>query len=243
MKLKTKLPKFQGKPLIEIPEFIPQTDFLRGNFGKAFLEEYNGIVRSDYDDNSALNVLNYKDGIVKGSNSYAVVLANQILEQERLRTATQADLEKILKINALNLKEVYVDTGLVLRSEDKSNKYLAKQIREKGYKPSKNNPLVIWLNELNLENDENSHSGLKFKLLENCEPFYAPILNKDGTYSSEDIDKKTGLPKKLSGGNRYSYTSNLGLVGFLLSDCSSLNSYYNNLNVSSADGRLVVVKE
>ena len=243
---KTKLPKFKGKLLIEIPKVIPQVDFLRGDFGKAFLEEYQERVRDDYNNNSVLNVLNYEDGIVKGSNPYAVVLANQILKQEGLRTATQADLEMILKINALDLRGVYVDTGLVLRSENEPNKSLAKylvnQEKKKGYEHTKN-PLVIWLNQLNLENNKNSPKGLRFKLSENCETFYSPTLKKNGEFSLDDIDEKTGLPKKISSGNRYLYTRDSGLSRLCLDRGSSLFSIEGNLLHSNANGRMVVVKE
>ena len=249
MTFKTKLPEFQGKSLIEIPEFSYSANFLKGDFGKAFLEEYKGRVKSDYNNNPVLNVLNYKDGIVKGSNSYAVVLANQILKQEGLRTATQADLEKILKINALDLKGMDIDTGLVLRNEDGLEKYLvrdlSKQIKEKGYEFPKV-PLVIWLNELNLENDKKSHTGLRFKLSENCKPFYVQILKKGGAFLSEDIDEETGLPKKLSrGGNRYLFVKHYGLSRFCFMSNSCLDSK-ENIFVDSYDedsNRMVVVKE
>jgi len=36
-----------------------------------------------------LNVLSYSNDVVKGSNPFAVVLANQVLREEGLRTATQ----------------------------------------------------------------------------------------------------------------------------------------------------------
>ena len=57
MATKTKLPVFQGKPLVEIPAVIPSADFLGGDFGKPVLEEYNGRVKSDYNNASALNFL------------------------------------------------------------------------------------------------------------------------------------------------------------------------------------------
>lgn len=51
--------QFQGNPLIEIPKNIPSYNFLKGDFGKEFLEEYNEIVKSDYKDNLNLKVLNF----------------------------------------------------------------------------------------------------------------------------------------------------------------------------------------
>jgi hypothetical protein len=55
----TNLPKFNGKPLIEIPAFIPSANFLEGDFGQAVLKEYNGKAEKDYSNTSALNVLSY----------------------------------------------------------------------------------------------------------------------------------------------------------------------------------------
>ena len=66
--------QFQGNPLIEIPKNIPSYNFLIGNFGKEFLEEYNGIVKSNYKDNSNLKVLKFTDNVIKGSNSYSIFL-------------------------------------------------------------------------------------------------------------------------------------------------------------------------
>ncbi|MBS3152495.1 hypothetical protein J4230_03745 [Candidatus Woesearchaeota archaeon] len=110
--------KFKGKLLVNLPKHNPNIDILRGNFGREFLAEYNGRVRDKYRNNSILRVLSESNGLVKGSNSFAVVLANEILAQEGLRTATQADLELILRYRPdLKLRENYEDIGLVLRSE------------------------------------------------------------------------------------------------------------------------------
>ena len=85
------LPKFTGKLLIENTEDIPQTDFLGGEFGEEVLEKYNARVGEDYSDNNNLKVLSYSDNLVNGSNPFAVVLINEIIRKQNLRTATQAD--------------------------------------------------------------------------------------------------------------------------------------------------------
>lgn len=245
---KTKLPVFKGKPLIEIPEFIPQAGFLEGDFGKAFLKEYKGRVGSDYNDNSNLDVLRYDNDVVKGSNPFAVVLANQILSQERLRTATQADLEKALKIG-WNLGGTYEDTGLVLRSgenEDYSKntllaKELAEQVKGRGIKFSPKKPVMIPLTGLELENSDNDY-GLTFKLKEDAEVYEAPILNKRGSFDSEDIDEKTGLPNKVkNSGSRTLYTRDSGLSRLALDNDLGLNSYNRCLGPSSDYRRVVAV--
>src|SRR3989344_5328645 len=68
-----------------------------------------------------------------------------------------------------------------------------------------------------LAKDQDSQHRLAFKLREDTEIIYAPILNKEtGNFSSEDIDEKTGLPKKLGGGNRTLYTMKNGLARLCL---------------------------
>jgi hypothetical protein len=228
--MSTILPVFRGKPLIEIPTEIPQAGFMEGDFGKAFFEEYKGRVKSDYDNVKSLNVLSYNNGIVRGSNPFAVVLANQILKQEGLRTASQADLEKILKINAMNLTGSYEDTALVLRNEDNPNSYLAKNLRKqiKSRNPKQKMPVMIPLNRLKLRKDQSSDYGLAFNLTDETELVYSPILCKEsGNFDQKDINEKTGLPAKLGNGNRYLYTINSGLSRLFL---------YRSLSVDSDDG-------
>lgn len=245
---KSKLPVFKGKPLIKIPEFIPQVGFLEGEFGKAFLEEYQGRVNADYNGNSVLNALSYSNNVVKGSNPFAVVLTNQIIREEGLRTATQADLERVLKINAfglnvLDLRGFYEDTGLVLRSEDEPNRYLAKNLAEQVKSRKKKvgkTPIVIPLNRLELVNDLNSPHGLAFDLTDESEIIYAPVLGgKDNMKSFSETDKY-GLPEKLWEGNRTLYTRDSGLSRLNLYDGSDLYSGSRGLG-SYDDGRVVVV--
>jgi len=248
MATRTKLPEFKGKSLIEIPKNVPQADFLRGDFGKAVLEEYKGRVSQDYDNSKGLKVLSYSDGLVKGSNPFAVVLVNQILRQEGLRTATQADLEKILGTNAFDLTGTYEDSALVLRSEGDPNSYLAKdlhaQVNERLGKKAKL-PVMIPLAGLNLVKDQDSDYGLAFKLRENSEIMYAPILNeKNGSkFSYENIDENTGLPKETGNGNRTLYTIKTGLswlnLGWNLGLYSDWGDY--GLAYSDGDGRVVAV--
>ena len=244
-----KLPIFQGKPLIGIPEFSPQIGFLGGDFGKAFLEEYLGRTKVDYEGNRVLNILKYDNGIIKGSNPFAVVLANQILRQNGLRTATHADLERALKVSALSLRGTYEDTGLVLISEEdrdhSTNTYLAKdlakQVKARGIKFSPKNPAVIPLTGLELQTTQDNDYVLTFKLREDAEVYEAPILSEDGQFNSEDIDEKTGLPRKLGQGSRTLYVIDSGLSRLCLNGDLDLYSYSRYLDNSGDDGRVVVV--
>ena len=240
-----KLPEFKGKPLIEIPAFIPSANFLEGDFGKAVLEEYQGRAKADYANASALNVLSYDNGVINGSNPFAVVLVNQIIGQEGLRTANQADLERVLRVNALPLRGQYEDSALVLRSEDNPNEYLAKNlmVQIKARNPKAEMPAMVPLSGLELVADLNSPHKLGFKLKENAQVFYdLSILNKDGNFSSEDIDVSIGLPKKTGdNGNRHLYTRNSGLSRLYLYGYLGVVSDSGSLAGSYGDGRVVVV--
>ena len=244
MKTQTQLPEFKGIPLIEISENIPQADFLQGDFGKAVLEEYQERVKEEYNDNKNLKVLEYEDEVIKGSNPFAICLVNQIVREEGLRTATQSDLEKILKLNALNLRGFYEDTSLILRSEDEPNSYLAKDLSEQiKQRQELKYPVMIQLYGLELRNDEDSNYSLAFNLRDDSEIIYVPILNENSeNFSSQDIDEKIGLPKKLGEGERYFYTGDSGLSRLSLDDELGLGSLDYHLADSDGDGRVVLVK-
>lgn len=242
----TRLPKFEGKPLIVIPEVIPVANYLEGDFGEAFLEEYNGRVKSEYNGNSNLQVLSFRDGIVKGSNPFAVVVANKVLSQAGIRTATPADLELALSANALNLRETYEDSAIVLRSTGKPNDYLAKDLVEQLQDRSRKlkTAFVLPLNGLDVVNDEQSPCGLAFRLTEAAQIIEAPILNgKEGYFNSEDVDKQTGLLQKLTqGGNRKLLVRNSGLSRLFLYWDLDLYSSDGDLADSGEDGRVVAVR-
>lgn len=78
--------------------------YLEGDFGKSVLEEDSTLVDQDYSGASALKVLKFKEGVVKGSNSSAFVLLNKILQKHGRWVARPGDLEKCLKERVLNLK-------------------------------------------------------------------------------------------------------------------------------------------
>ncbi len=107
--------QFKGTSIVPKDSVFPEIGELRREFGKEVLDEYNGRAKSDYDNAGALKVLSYSDGVVKGSNPFAVVLINQIVKENRLRAATQADLERALSAG-VDLSGTYTDSALVLRS-------------------------------------------------------------------------------------------------------------------------------
>ena len=214
-----RLPEFTAAPLIEVPTVIPRANFLTGDFGKAVLDEFKERAEADHDNADVLNVLLYSNNIVKGSNPFAVVLVNQIVSQAGLRTATPADLERVLKCNALTLRGQYEDSALILRSDGNPNKYLAqdliKQIKERN--PKAKMPLMIPLAGLKLANDSNSSYGLAFKLKENADIIYAPQLAGKNSRKSFSETDKNGLPIFDKEGTRAVYLGNSGLSRLYLS--------------------------
>ena len=242
--IRTKLPMYEASPLID-PTKIPVVGFLGGVRGKEILDEYQGRAKADYNSAKALNVLSYEDGLVKGSNPPSIVLLNQILRQEGLRTADQVDLERALKTGALDLGGTYEDSALILRSPENPNKALAKILQEQiqARNPKIKRPVMIPLYGLELVNDPNSNYALSFKLRDNAKIIYAPILNKQGRFSSEDIDEN-GIPKNVGDkGPRNLYSGNSGLSRLYLVRGLGLYSGGVDLANSGSFGRVVVVQE
>ena len=233
--------QFKGKPLSK----DVQIGFLECKFGEEFLVEYQGRVERDYRNNKNLRILTESNGLVVGSNPFAVVLADQILREEKLRVATQADLEKALRLQTLDLSGTYEDTGLVLRSEAYPNSYLAgdltKQLRARD--PKVQYPVLLNPRDLSLRLDAASPYDLAFKLREDASPVYALVLNSPNgsKFSSLNIDESTGLPKQVGEGDRVLYTRDSGLSRLYLNWFLVLDSYGVDLADLGGGGRVVVI--
>jgi hypothetical protein len=236
-KPKSKISKYEivketPKKIVRVP------GFLSGNFRRDVLEEFRGRAKVDYGNVSVLDIFGGRD-TVTGSNPYSVVLSNQILRQIGLRTTTPADIEGLLKLGDLDLSEIYVDTGLVLRNGNEPNYYLAKDLKRQLGKNKL--PAMIPLIGLDLRVDDRSPSGLAFDLREDAEIIYDEILDSgDGKFNPEDINAEIGLPKKLDGGSREFVTRASGLSGFCLGINYRLLSS-RELEYSGEDGRIVIV--
>jgi hypothetical protein len=234
-------PVNEARPLIAIPEDIPQIGFFGGEDGK----EIDASIKKDYKDFSVMQVGNYSDGKMRGSNPfYAVGIQSKL--PFGVRVSTQSDLENAMRIGALNLSGTYEDTSLVLRTDGNPNSYLAgnlmKQVKERLGKKAKM-PVMIPLYGMGLVKDQDSPHGLAFKLKDDAEINYAPILNKSNgsNFNSEDIDIKTGLPTKVGKGSRTIWTRDSGLSRLYLYGNSDLYSRNDNLADSDDDGRVVLV--
>jgi len=104
-------------------------------------------------------------------------------------------------------------------------------------------PVMIPLYGMELVKDQDSRHGLAFKLKEDAEIHYAPILNKSDVshFTSENIDVKIGLPTKTGDGNRTLWTRDAGLSRLCLGGNLYLISNNDNLSTSYDDGRVVLV--
>jgi len=236
--------------MVETPD-IPMIGYLEGEFGKKFLEAYNSAVEEKYNDNKTLKVFEFEDNVVKGSSTYPSILSADILKQSGLGLAKPVDMEFARELynktnggSGLNTKgQCYVDYGVVFRSVDSPNEYLAKQL-EPQIKKTLNlkkikDPIVILSGDLELVNDDKAPKGLGFNLKDYAKPFSAPGLKKDTNFNDTDDN---GMPIPDKDGNRTSYTINSGLSGLGLLRYLYVYSPYYGLAYSSSGGRVVVVK-
>ncbi len=233
-------PVNRASPLIEIPSSIPQIGFLGGSEGK----EIDDSIKKDYKEFEILQIGNYSENLVKCSSPFYNVAVQSRLPSN-VRVASQSDLEKAIKLGSLELRGTFEDTSLALRTEEDPNSYLAEdlmnQVKQRLGKKAKM-PVMILLYGLKLAKDQNSKYGLSFKLKDNAEIIYAPILNEEsGNFAPENIIEKIGLPKKLGKGVRTLCTRSTGLSRLYLNRDLYLGSSNNNLAGSIDDGRVVLV--
>jgi len=234
-------PVQQSPPLMNNANY----SFLEGDFGQQILEEYNQLVKSEYQNVFALTVLSFADNVIKGSNPFAFVLLNKILTQKKMRIATPADLERALEKEAINLKGTYGDSGLVLRSGGNPNQYLARdlinQIKQKG---SLAHPLMVPLTELDLKYDTNSPNDLSFQLTDSSEIIYAPQLNKTNHGKKFNKGDEKGLPIFEDNGSRTLYSNERnGLCRLYRGRDLGLDARDAVLADSGSNGRVVVCTE
>ena len=192
---------------------------------------------------------NNKTKKVQGSNTFYVGAINEMIRPFNIRTATQADLEKILRNKILDLKSNYEDSSLVWRSNEDPNKYLAQDIynqfnAKKGTNLKDGIPHIFPLYCMNLREDSKSGYGLAFDLLDGFEYFEAPILNSPTQlkFDESDIDEATGFPRQVKKeGSRILYTINSGLCRAYLYRWLVSYSDDDGLSYSDASGWVVCI--
>ena len=240
----------------ESPSPIPASSFKDAFFlRRALGEEINKKIQNKYGKFEPINkiIYNPKTRLIEGSNPFYVVAVQEFLP-EGIRVVTQADLEKILKNNLLPLKNHYEDSGLVWRSNQEPNEYLAKDIKKqfkaKGIALKENSAYVFPLFSLRLRADEHSPCKLSFNLTDETLKAYfeAPILmSKDINFINlNDMNEKTGLLNKISDqsfpGNRRLWTIHSGLARLYLDGVLYLGSGYEDLAYSLGAGQVVCVR-
>ena len=247
--LPTERPKPKKPSVIQKPFFSGDVNysFLEGDFGREILEEYRRLTKQDYQEASALNVLSFADNVVKGSNPFAFVLLNQILNKRNMAIATPANLERALEQGTIGLKGTYGDSGLVLRSEGDPNQYLAKnladQVKQRGYTVGQD-PVMIPLTGLDLNYDASASSNLVFQLTDSSEIIYAPQLSYKNDCNDFDKGDEKGLPIFDSSGSRTLYSNVKGGLTRLCRDWDlDLDARDDYLVYSNEVGRVVVCAE
>ncbi|MCK9595664.1 hypothetical protein M0R19_00565 [Candidatus Pacearchaeota archaeon] len=256
--------QFNGSPLIEIPAKIPTYNVLCDKFGEEFLDKYNKIVESDFNNHPLLKCLSLsKYSTVEGSNAYSVVLANRILNPLGLRTVNPVDIQKIIDSNNIPRFNCYftvpdrsIDLGLLLTDandsfieEQGAPRYLAnqlgKQAKKLRYKFSDENPLFLKPSDLELSIDNNSPNGLGFKIKKTAKLCNAPQFIFDNDYKKFNKTNKQGFPIFDKDGEREfyfcSFTRSLNRLSFNELNRLSLECY--NLSYSSDKKYIMVAGE
>lgn len=225
---------------------ITEPRFLGGEIGK---EAHEWIMKSYQDCPAVFSNVNLKDDVIQGSKPMYVVAVNEFFRKEnmKVRTATQADLERILKGSKLPLKGNYEDTSLVWRTKGEPNSYHANnlfgQFKSRGVILNEGSAYVTPLCRLSLEKDRHSPQGVSFRLGDEVVYFEAPVLmSASGSkFNLTDIDFRTGLPTKTDAkGSRCLWTRDAGVSRLYLSTDLDVSSDSEDFVNSNSNGRVVV---
>jgi len=248
--MNTPTDKYAFAPAIKQPSIIPY--LIRGPNAGQFVEDFNQVVDTEYKGNRNLKVLALRDidGVqtAVGSNS---LISPVVRKLSGRRTGLPEDLQRTLNDgDTLGIRgNHYVDLGVVLdftgRNHDMAVDFyeqLPKELRNLDLHPS----VVVGYG---LKNSDNGKLGLGLVHAEGTQVRPARILaNGDGNFSDADVPLDTGLPSKLSGGNRKLWTTtqkahsvdNLGLSRLCLDWYLYLNSDDEDLADSVDIGRVVL---
>lgn len=241
--------KFKGKYLEDELGTI-EVNFPEDEFKDYLFTEFKSTLKTKYNESAFLNHLTNEEDHLEGSTPQSVILVNELIRPLGLRTATLSDLERIIKSKTLKLEGFYFDSGFVLRDIDPKKDYFGENLKgqiKKNY-PNQEFPVMINLCDMDLIRDRKSIHHISFEIRKDADLIHAPILMKDPDFFlDEDIELKTGLPKKLKNPNGqkirmlyngYECFSKVCLAKDL--DIVTNNHY---IEVSHPQGRIVIVKE
>lgn len=236
---------------IKQPSIIPHV--INGESAPAFLEEFNAFVDSAFKGNTNLKVLKLRTAnevpIVVGSNSLVSPVVQRVAPN--YRTGRPEDLQKTLNDgDTLSIRgNYYVDLGVVLDFTGRNHEMaldfysqLPKELRDFDRLPA----VVVGYE---LKNFIEGNYGLGLVRTGSTQVRPAKILaGKNGKFSDGDISLETGLPSKLTDGDRTLCTSaqnapskdNLGISRLYLNRLLDLDSDDEDLAYSYDDGRVVL---
>ena len=244
--MKTQENQLYGQGIAVLPVEIPTASFLTGEEGR----EIVAAVTRDYSKHPIIrNEFNYDEelGCATGSNAFILGAVQKYLPAGS-RLATLAEVQDIASRHPQALRGTYVDTGMFIATtqdqQNASNNTLAEKLAKEFRKRDVEGLMkMINMPGLDMEVDGNSDYGLSFHLREDAEIIPAEILAQSGRFVIKDIERKTGIPKKLDPeGERGLYGRNTGISGVYLNGDLDLGSYWGRLGDSDPGGRVVVVK-
>ena len=230
-----------------VPREIPGVSFLAD---KNMLKAYQERIKIKYNSKKArnsLDIFEYEDGVIQGSNSFA----NVELASSELALPSQVTFAAYKTKEGQDLfRGNYEDLGLVLRTNGdlySSNNYNARhlyeQLEHRGIKPSEESPVLISLRSLALKEDDRSSYGLVHLLTDETQIIQAPELSYLNNGKRFKITDERGIPIFDGKGERIFYSGQEDLGRFCLDRVLRLGfGWYGGLAGSSAIGRVAVVK-
>jgi len=244
--------KYSFAPAIKQPSIVPY--LIRGPSAEQFLEDFNRTVDTQYGGNSNLKVLNLGkvDDVptIVGSNPLILPIVNQMVAPAR-RVGRPEDLQRTLNDgDTLGIRgNHYIDLGQVLDFTGRHHEMALDVFNQlpANLRDVKNLPAVLVGYGLKNFDKGNYNLGLVVGTETQLRP--APILAEgDGRFSDADVSLETGLPAKLSGGDRRLWTAgqrkpsidNLGLSWLYLDGNLDLDSSNGDLAYSFDSGRVVL---
>ncbi len=202
--------EYSFKPAIKQPSIIPY--LINGESAPTFVEDFNAIVNSEFNSNKYLKVLALRDvdkvPTAVGSNSFILPIVQRLVPARRI--GLPEDLQRTLNDgDTLSIKgNHYVDLGVVLDFSGRDHEMaldfyqqLPKELQDFDRLPS----VVVKYGLKNFDKGK-----YKLGLINNVNTQIRPariLANEVGGFSDADVSLETGLPVKLSGGNRTFYAS------------------------------------
>lgn len=218
---------------------------------KDLFDKYQNVLYEKFSGLASLNVLKEYQGTIKGSNTYSTILINSLLPKGK-HVATPTDLENIILKDNRVLRRSYTDTGIIIRSQDEPNYYLAQDLAlQIKTKETIRFPMIIPLRYLNIRLDKNTSSGLAFTLKDDARAISSDMMNKTGFFNNKDKTypiKDGFLPKLLH--NEYSQENdreltinNKGLSRLYMNQYLDLVSDLVDLRTSYDAGKTIIINE